>query len=115
MNQNDWAVFRQDFSGNEFLVRKHLTKVEAQQLVKEFESKKHHQHYWIDCLPDEPIDFLKLLREQLEIGTSIELGVQVLMNQGASPSQCVAAICKTAGLVEDEALKIVSLASKKGI
>ena len=42
---SNWGVFRQDFTGNEFLVQRNLSKQEADDLVVEFESHKHHQHY----------------------------------------------------------------------
>lgn len=55
MTDNDWAVYRLDFAGNEFLVEKNLSEEQARQLVAKFESYKHHQYYWCARLPDSPI------------------------------------------------------------
>lgn len=41
-----WAVWRRDDNGNEFLVRERLSEQEARRLVREFEAKGHKQSYW---------------------------------------------------------------------
>jgi anti-anti-sigma regulatory factor len=48
-----WAVWRQDDSGNRFLVEANLTEEQAKRLVADFESKGHKQTYWCS---DEPLD-----------------------------------------------------------
>ena len=89
----DWAVFRQDFTGNEFLVEKHLTEKRARELVVEFESHKHHQHYWAAQVPELPVDFSKMLGEILGSGSPLDNALLVLKNQGVTPLDCVQAIC----------------------
>lgn len=41
-----WAVWRQDDSGNKFLVEANLTEQQAQSLAAGFEAKGHKQTYW---------------------------------------------------------------------
>ena len=45
-----WAVWRQDDSGNKFIVEANLTEERARQLVADLESKGHKQTYW--CTDD---------------------------------------------------------------
>jgi len=91
-SEKSWAVFRQDFMGNEFLVEKQLTENRARELVEEYEAKKHHQHYWaIRYIESEP-DYLTMLSEQLQKGTPLSLAIKVLLNQNATVEDCLAAI-----------------------
>lgn len=41
-----WAVWRQDDSGNRYLIEANLTEEHAKALVADFESKGHKQTYW---------------------------------------------------------------------
>ncbi|GHC69101.1 hypothetical protein [Roseibacillus persicicus] len=41
-----WAVWRQDDSGNEYLMASNITEIDAKKLVAEFEEKGHKQTYW---------------------------------------------------------------------
>jgi hypothetical protein len=45
-NFPSWAVWRQDDSGNKFLMEANLTEEQARSLVADFESKGHKQTYW---------------------------------------------------------------------
>jgi hypothetical protein len=45
-NFPSWAVWRQDDSGNRFLVEANLTEEQGRLLVADFESKGHKQAYW---------------------------------------------------------------------
>lgn len=92
MSTNDWAVFRQDFTGNEFLVKKGLSKERADELVEEYESHGHHQHYWSKRLPSVPVDFNAMLRELLESGSPLNSAIDVLKHQGASEEEINAAV-----------------------
>ena len=92
MSTDNWAVFRQDFTGNEFLVEQNLTEQRARELVIEFESHKHHQHYWACELPDSTIDYSAMLRESLKLGSSLDASLKVLRNQNASAIQCIKAV-----------------------
>jgi hypothetical protein len=95
MPENDWAVFRQDFSGNEFLVERDLTHERALELVDTYESHKHHQHYWADRIRELGPDYLKMYQKLINDGSSPTLAIQVLMNQGASMETCVAIHART--------------------
>lgn len=46
---NHWAVYRQDDNGNVFVVRRGLSKEDAQRLAAELESHGHKQLYWVTC------------------------------------------------------------------
>jgi len=41
-----WSVWRQDDNGNVFLVKDHLTEIDALRLLRELEGKGHRQTYW---------------------------------------------------------------------
>ncbi len=43
---NIWSVWRQDDSGNRFLIEEKLTEEKARQMVSEFEARGHKQTYW---------------------------------------------------------------------
>ena len=43
-----WSVWRQDDNGNRYIVRSNLGKVEAHELVKQYEAGGHKQTYWIE-------------------------------------------------------------------
>lgn len=92
MSTGNWAVFRQDFTGNEFLVEENLTEQRARELVIEYESRKHHQHYWACALPDLPIDYSAMLSESLKSGSSLDASLKVMRNQNASLIQCIKAV-----------------------
>lgn len=89
---NDWAVYRQDFSGNEFLVEKGLTEKRARELVVEYESHKHHQHYWADKEPAKTPDLVALAKQMISNGSSIEMVVPVLLTYNASKTQILDAL-----------------------
>lgn len=42
-----WAVWRQDDSGNKFVMEANLTEEQARLLVADFEAKGHKQTYWV--------------------------------------------------------------------
>jgi len=112
---NDWAVYRQDFNANEFLVQKDLSKAEAASLAEEYLAKGHHQHYWFDKQPPEEIDFASQLSNMLCSGSSHELAIQVLLGQGARPQKCADALAAVTELSEDECrMKVQQAATKFG-
>lgn len=41
-----FSVHRMDDNGNEFVVRRHVSREEADRLVAEFEARGHKQTYW---------------------------------------------------------------------
>ena len=107
MAKNNWAVFRQDFTGNEFLVEAHLSEQRARELVIEYESHKHHQHYWASEVPETPVDYTQMLRESLNGGSSMEASLKVLKNQNASAIQCIEAVRDVRDLDLLEAKRLV--------
>ncbi|MEM9411084.1 MAG: hypothetical protein AAGA30_08220 [Planctomycetota bacterium] len=107
MSEKKWAVFRQDFTGNEFLVEQHLSEQRARELVVEYESHKHHQHYWACKLSDLPTDYTEMLRASLNSGSSLEASLKVLRNQNATAIQCIKAICEVKSTDLAESKKIV--------
>lgn len=92
MSGNDWAVFRLDFNGNEFLVEQDLTEERAHELVLEFESHKHHQHYWACRVPEPAINYTQMLRDLLNNGSTLDVSLAVLRNQNATVIQCIKAV-----------------------
>ena len=44
----NWSVWRIDDHGNTFVVREHLTRAEAEQLVAEYAARGHKQTYWAE-------------------------------------------------------------------
>lgn len=104
---NDWAVYRQDYTGNEYLVEKGLTEEQAKALAEEYESHKHHQHYWVDRQPSESADFAALLAKMLSDGSSPELSLPVLRTQGATPAECLDALQKASKLPFEQCEAIV--------
>ena len=113
MTSNNWAVFRQDFTGNEFIVERNLSEERANELVVEYESHKHHQHYWAKQIPDSKIDFAELLTQLLGTGSSIDSALKVRRNQSASTTDCIAALAKVREIAENEAEKIVLQIDKR--
>lgn len=107
MSENNWAVFRQDFHGNEFLVEQGLSESRARERVIEFESHKHHQHYWAAQIDSSAIDYVHLLRKQLANASAIESAIGVLINQGASREQCINALCQCRGIEAKDAMKLI--------
>ena len=104
---NNWAVFRQDFAGNEFLVEKNLSKERAHELVREYESHKHHQHYWACQVLESPIDYTEMLRDWVNSGSTLVVSLKVLKNQNASILQCIRAVRDVRNLDDGEAIRIV--------
>lgn len=47
-----WIVWRRDDNGNEYEVARHDDKTAAEEMVAEFESRRHKQDYW--CVPETP-------------------------------------------------------------
>jgi hypothetical protein len=47
-NQRGWKVLRLDNNGNSDEIKIVPTKIEAEELVKYYEDKKHKQTYWIE-------------------------------------------------------------------
>lgn len=104
---NDWAVFRLDYSANEFLVKEGLSEKQARELAAEYESHGHHQHYWVDRIPKTEVDYCQMLDEQFRNGSPLKFSLHVLKNQNATLAQCVVAVAKTKGLTEEEARELV--------
>ncbi|QLC72207.1 hypothetical protein LPB260_15565 [Pseudomonas sp. LPB0260] len=52
--QHIWCLIRLDDNGNEFVVRRSLTRAEAEALAREFEAHGHKQSYWVRRQPSEP-------------------------------------------------------------
>ena len=46
-----WGLFRQDDHGNQLLMQKRATRVEAELLADQFEARGHKQTYWVERLP----------------------------------------------------------------
>lgn len=46
IENTSWTVYRQDDTGNQFVVQSDLTRDAAEALVREFEARGHKQHYW---------------------------------------------------------------------
>ena len=107
MSDNNWAVFRQDFTGNEFLVEKNLTAEQANSLVAEFESHKHHQHYWASQIVETPPNYAQMLADTLASGSPFETSLAVLRNQNATIVDCIWAVSQTRSLNLPEAKRIV--------
>ncbi len=97
MTKNNWAVFRQDFTGNEFVVEKNLSKEQADAKVAEFESHHHHQHYWACEIKETGIDFTEMLRQSLGSGSSLDVSLKILRNQKATFEQCIRAVHEVIG------------------
>ena len=107
MSTDNWAVFRQDFTGNEFLVEQNLTEQRAQELVIEYESHKHHQHYWACEIPESQIDYSAMLIASLNSGSSLDSSLKVLRNQNASAIQCIKAVREVRNVDLAESKRIV--------
>jgi len=110
---NDWAVYRQDFNANEFLVQKGLSKDEAARLAEEYLAKGHHQHYWFDKQPSGDINFAGQLSNMLSSGSSHELAIKVLLSQGATSEECFEALETLTELSADECQSKVEQAATK--
>ena len=108
MTNNDWAVFRLDYSANEFLVKDGLSEKQARELAAEYESHGHHQHYWVSRVPDADADYNLMLEEQFRNGSPLKFAILVLKNQNATFDQCVEAVAKNKGLTEIEAQELVN-------
>ena len=106
---NDWAVYRQDFTGNEFLVEKGLSEDRARELVVEYESHKHHQHYWAGKQPKTRPDLVALTKQMLADGSSVPLVIPVLATYNASNSEIVNAIVESSELDQESAERLVKL------
>ena len=106
---NDWAVYRQDFTGNEFLVEKNLSENRARNLVVEYESHGHHQHYWAAKQPADRPDLAALAKQMLADGSSISLAIPVLATYNVSNIEIVDAIAASSELDRKEIEKLVQL------
>ena len=95
---NDYAVYRQDSTGNEFIVKRELSESEAESLAAHYISLGHHQHYWVDKQPKTAPDFSKQLSEMLQSGSTQQLALTVLRAQGATDDQLVEALLETSDL-----------------
>jgi hypothetical protein len=42
-----WVVWRRDDNGNEYEVVRHDSEADAEEMVAEFESRRHKQDYWV--------------------------------------------------------------------
>lgn len=107
MSNDNWAVFRQDFTGNEFLVEQNLTEQRARELVIEYESHKHHQHYWACEIPDSPIDYSEMLKASLKSGSPLDASLKVLRHQNASKIQCIEAVREVCNIDLAESKRVV--------
>ena len=103
----EWAVFRLDYAGNQFLVKKGLSEFEAHRVAKEFESHGHHHHYWVQRFPEASVDYTEMLRKLLDHGSSLESSLKVLLAQNASEDECVEALCKLRELSREHAKQLV--------
>lgn len=92
LGTSDWAVFRQDFTGNEFLVERNLTLTAADCLMAELEAHPHHQHYWVDRLPECSKDFPAMLADLIASGSPLKASIDVLRNQKASDRELISAV-----------------------
>lgn len=101
--KSEWAVFRQDFTGNEFLVERNLTLTAANRLMAELEAHPHHQHYWVDRLPKCATDFAAMLAELIAGGSPLGVSIEVLRNQKAGDGELALAIQKVCDCTEEEA------------
>lgn len=45
--KGSWAVFRQDDTGNQYMVKDDLTRDESERLAAEMEASGHKQTYWV--------------------------------------------------------------------
>lgn len=102
-----WAVFRQDFTGNNSLVEKNLTEKRARELVVEFESHKHHQHYWVDQIAETEPDYTALLRDSLDRGSPLVASLKILRNQNAPIVDCFEALQNVCNIDAEEAKRIL--------
>lgn len=51
-----WRLWRQDDHGNEVLVRDFDDRAAAERARDEFVARGHHQHYWVEELPDATVE-----------------------------------------------------------
>ena len=104
---NNWAVYRQDSTGNEFVVKRELSKSDAESLAAHYLSLGHHQHYWVDKQLTTAPDFPEQLQEMLQSGSAQKLAVSVLRAQGATDVELIDALLKTSALTPRECELIV--------
>ncbi len=110
---NDWAVFRQDYTGNEFLVEQGLTEQEAEDLAADYIARGHHQHYWAGKQPEQ-VDFTELFKEMLSSGSAVKMAIQVLLSQGASRQECLNILENESKLDHQQSLNILCSFDNKG-
>ena len=96
----DWAVYRQDSNGCEFLVKQGLSEKEAEDLAAHYISLGHHQHFWADKEPPQAPDFSQQLRDMLASGSSPAMAIKVIRSQGATDDDCIAALESAGGRSE---------------
>ena len=104
---NDWAVYRQDSTGNEFVVKRELSESEAETLAAHYISLGHHQHYWVDKQPQATPDFSQQLAEMIQSGSARQLALAVLRAQGAADDQLTDALLDTSDLTRVECELII--------
>ena len=104
---NDWAVYRQDSTGNEFVVKRELSESEAESLAAHYISLGHHQHYWVDKQPETAPDFSQQLLEMTQSGSARKLALAVLRAQGATDDQLTNALLDTSDLTREECELII--------
>lgn len=98
---NEWAVYRLEYNGNEFVVEEGLSKTAADQLAEEYIAKGHHQHYWVDKQTLNGPDYFLLMSGMIKSGSSQMMAVKVLLSQGASNDECVNALMEVCHLELD--------------
>ena len=89
------------------LLRRGFQENRAHELVIEYESHKHHQHYWAGRIPNVQPDFAGMLQQQLHDGSSLGCALKVLKNQNASLSECIKAVSEVRQVTLDEAARVV--------
>jgi len=50
-SDHNWCLVRLDDNGNEFVVRRDLSRAAAEALAREFEARGHKQSYWVRLQP----------------------------------------------------------------
>ncbi|MFV3367330.1 hypothetical protein ACNFH5_04025 [Pseudomonas sp. NY15435] len=52
--QRDWCLLRLDDNGNRFVMRRQLTRAEAEALARDYQARGHKQTYWAECETPRP-------------------------------------------------------------
>lgn len=48
MPERDWCLLRLDDNGNRFVMRRQLTRAEAEALARDYQARGHKQTYWAE-------------------------------------------------------------------